>query len=64
MMFKIKSTEEYKQVEKEYGEIYKGDTERLKREAVGKLIAKEILNIYKEGSITESQETKSFIKVK
>lgn len=59
-MRKIEGTEMYKIVAAQYGEEYEGNIEALKKEAVGKLIAQEILGIYKETE--EKPGIKSWLK--
>ena len=45
MLDKIEDTEIYKQVVAEYSELYNGDSLKLKKEAIGKLIGNEIIKL-------------------
>ena len=54
MMDKVESYPVYQEVVEQYSYIYQGDTYKLKKEAVGKLIAQEIMKV--------SQEDNGFLK--
>lgn len=63
MMNSVSGTKMYQKVVDEYGAIYNYDSIRLRKEAVGKLIAQEVLNKIqetKESDTTSSKFTKFF----
>jgi hypothetical protein len=59
MMSKVESTKMYQQVLAEYGEVYQGNIDKLKKEAIGKLIAQEVVKLYE--ATQESEVTKTAI---
>ena len=64
MMDKVAATETYKKVVAEYSEAYNNDEVKLREEAVGKLIAQEVIKLYEESvdkKVSESTATISFI---
>lgn len=60
MMSTITKTDMYAKVVEEYSEAYEGNENKLKKEAIGKLIAQEVLNQYSQS--IESEYTKSKFK--
>ncbi len=59
MMNKVESTKMFEKVLKEYGETYGGDVNKIKKEAIGKLIAQEVIKLYKDTE--ESDGNKSLV---
>jgi len=55
MMNAVEGTEVHKEVVAEYGEIYNNDETKLKKEAVGKMIAKAIINKEKVAGMSRFQ---------